>query len=102
MKILMISDYSLEKIYNNWMNGLSPSHELWGLAELKKQENVEVDVLPYESNKLINFFGRFLKIHQLDQQFNLIRKHNKYNVIVETTAGNSTKLILILKLYNII
>ena len=40
------------------MNGLSPSHELWGLAELKKQENVEVDVLPYESNKLIDIYRK--------------------------------------------
>jgi glycosyltransferase involved in cell wall biosynthesis len=102
MKIVTISDYSLERIYNNWKKGLSPSHELWGLAELKKQKDIEVDVLPFESNRSINLIGNLLKIHQLDQQLSLIKNHKKYDLIVETTAGASTKLILFLKLFGFI
>lgn len=93
----MLCDYSLLKIYKNYLNGTGPSQELWGYAELLEKKDFDIQFLPYKKFKWVNKLGNLIGFSHLDQQLILLTKLNNADLIIEVTAGASSKLILTLK-----
>lgn len=98
----MVNDYPLDKYYNNWKNGLTPSQQLWGKVELDNLNVFEVTILPHEKYKFLNKIGNVFHIQHLDQQIRVLFKLKEIDIIYAPFAAATTKLLLILKLLGII
>lgn len=101
-RILMVNDYSLEKSFDNWKKGLTPSQQLWGKVELDRINQFEVILLPHEKYPILNKIGNFFKIQHLDQQIRVLFILKEIDIIYAPFAAATTKLLLILKLFGFI
>ncbi|SNS07562.1 Glycosyltransferase involved in cell wall bisynthesis [Belliella buryatensis] len=96
-KILLINSYSFDKIYEDWVEGRSPGHFLFGKIDLEKLEGFEVDILPFEKYPLLNRIGRFFRINFLDQQLRTFLLRKNYDIIYAPFPLSNTRLLTILK-----
>lgn len=101
-RILMVNDYPLDKYYENWRKGLTPSQQLWGKVELDRLNNFEVVMLPHEKYPFLNKIGNLINITHLDQQVRVLLQLDEIDVIYAPFAAANTKLLLMLKLIGII
>ena len=92
----------MENAYNDWKNGITPSHHLWGKIELDRRGEVLVEILPYEKYKILNKIGKILKIEFLDQQIRTLFLIKKYDAIYAPYGSATTKLLVLLKLLKLI
>ncbi len=98
----MVNDYPLDKYYESWKNGLTPSQQLWGKIELDNICSFEIIILPHEKYPILNKLGNIFHIQHLDQQVRVLFKLNEIDVIYAPFAAATTKLLLILKFFRFI
>lgn len=101
-RILMVNDYPLDKYYENWRNGLTPSQQLWGKVELDRLGNFEVIMLPHQKYPFLNKIGNLINITHLDQQVRVLFQLDEIDIIYAPFAAANTKLLLVLKLMGVI
>jgi glycosyltransferase involved in cell wall biosynthesis len=97
IRVLLMNNYSMEKAYLEWQNGITPSHHLWGKIEIEKRGNVEMEILPFEKYKFLNKIGDFLRIECLDQQVRALRKIKEIDIIYAANGAATSKLLVLLK-----
>ncbi len=102
MKIILINTYPMDAVFKLWKQGLHPSHHLWGIVELQKNNNYEFIILQHEKYKVLNYIGRLFKIKFLDQQIRALWLLRKCDMIYAPYAAANTKLIIILKFLKIV
>ncbi len=98
----MVNDYPLDRYYNQWQAGLTPSQQLWGKIELDKEDGIEIIILPHQKYKFLDKIGNKIRIEHLDQQIRALFIKNDIDIIYAPFAAATTKLLLILKLFGII
>ncbi|GAB2628072.1 glycosyltransferase [Belliella aquatica] len=96
-KILLINSYSFDKIYQDWVDGKSPGHFLFGKIDLEKLEGFQVDILPFEKYPILNRIGKFIGINFLDQQLRVFFLRKKYDIIYAPFPLSNTRLLSVLK-----
>jgi glycosyltransferase involved in cell wall biosynthesis len=102
MRVILMNTYPMDKTYQDWKEGKTPSHHLWGKIELERRGRVEMEILRFEKYRLLNSIGRFLKIEFLDQQFRTLLNIRKYDIIYAPNGSGTTKLLVILKLLRLL
>lgn len=101
-KILLINSYSFDKIYQDWLDGKSPGHFLFGKIDLEKLEGFQVDILPFEKYPILNKIGKFFRINFLDQQMRVFLLRKKYDIIYAPFPLSNTRLLSLLKYFRIL
>lgn len=101
-KVLLINSYSFEKIYQNWQQGINPSHYLMGKIELEKSGEFVVDIHPNQKYKWLDTLGKFLKIPYLDQQFRALFVLKNYDLIYMPYPLSTSRLLSVLKIFGLI
>ncbi|MFD2035778.1 glycosyltransferase family 1 protein [Belliella marina] len=102
MRILVLNTYSFDKIYQEWLDGESPSHFLFGTLEVNKHDGFQADILPHSKYKWLNKIGDFIGLTGLDQQVRVLMQIRKYDIIYAPFALGNTRLLNILKYFRII
>ncbi|WP_114751716.1 glycosyltransferase [Pleomorphovibrio marinus] len=102
IKILLANSYSFDKINEDYINKVGPSHYLMGLVELNKFDDMEVDVLKHQKYIWLNKLGDKIKIPFLDQQIRLLFKIRKYDILYFPYPLSNTRLLMMLKQLGII
>ncbi|MCH7402643.1 hypothetical protein ACFOUP_04960 [Belliella kenyensis] len=97
MKILVINTYSFEKIYQEWVDGQSPSHFLFGSLEVNATEGFQVDILPHSKYPWLDKLGRVFRITCLDQQVRVLMQLRKYDAIYAPFAIGNTRVLTLFK-----
>lgn len=97
-----MNTYSMDKTYQDWKEGITPSHHLWGKIELERRGRVEMEILKFEKYKFLNALGRFLKIEFLDQQIRTLSNIKKFDIIFAPNGSGTTKLLVLLKLLRLL
>lgn len=92
----------MDKIHQEWLNGKSPGHYMFGKIDLEKKPDFIVDILPFEKYPFLNKVGKLLKINFLDQQIRVLFKIKKYDLIYAPFPLDNTRLLTLLKYLNII
>lgn len=98
----MVNDYPLDRYYDQWQAGLTPSQQLWGKVELDKEEGFEIIILPHQKYKFLDKIGDKIRIEHFDQQIRALLIKNDIDIIYAPFAAATTKFLLILKLFGII
>lgn len=98
----MINSYSFDKIYQEWVEGKSPGHYLFGKIDLEKLEGFQVDILPFEKYPFLNKIGKILRINFLDQQLRVFFLRKKYDIIYAPFPLSNTRLLSLLKYLGIL
>jgi glycosyltransferase involved in cell wall biosynthesis len=101
-KILLINSYSFDKIYEDWVEGRSPGHFLFGKIDLEKLDGFEVDILPFEKYPILNRIGKIFRINFLDQQLRAFFLRKRYDIIYAPFPLSNTRLLAILKYLRIL
>ena len=101
-KVLLINSYSFDKIYQDWLDGKSPGHFLFGKIDLEKLEGFQVDILPFEKYPILNKIGKFFRINFLDQQLRVFLLRKKYDIIYAPFPLSNTRLLSLLKYFRIL
>lgn len=102
MRILVLNTYSFDKIYQEWIDGESPSHFLFGSMEVNAQEGIQVDILPHSKYKWLDKIGNLLRVTHLDQQIRVLFCIKKYDAIYAPFALGNTRLLNVLKYLKLI
>ncbi len=98
----MVNDYPLDKYFDQWKNGLTPSQQLWGKVELDRENGMEVIILPHEKYKFLDKIGNFFNIQHLDQQWRALLIKKDIDIIYAPFAAATTKFLLLLKFLGLI
>jgi glycosyltransferase involved in cell wall biosynthesis len=81
MKVLLVHNFDLIRIFEEWKEDGYSAHHLWGATELDKYD-IDVDILPFEGNTFLKNISTKIKIlGDLDQQLRVIFNHQQYDVI---------------------
>ena len=81
MKVLLVNNYDLIRIREEWQEDGQAEHQLWGITQLEKYE-IKADILPYDGSKYLQSFSQKLKIlGDLDQELRLLRQISQYDLI---------------------
>jgi len=102
IKILLINSYSFEKIFDNWKNGINPSHYLMGKVELEKSGEFQVDILPHQKYNWLDTLGKFIKIPFLDQQVRALSMIKNYDLVYMPYPISISKLFTLLKIFGML
>jgi glycosyltransferase involved in cell wall biosynthesis len=91
MRVVLVNNYDLASIYEQWRRSPSPAHHLWGFDQLERA-GVEVRFLPFQGDARLKRWGEKLKLlGDLDQCWRLFRTQGEYDVIFSahhfTTLG---------------
>lgn len=102
VKIILLNTYPMDKAFEEWKKGITPSHHLWGKIELDKRGRVDMEILKFEKYKFLNSLGRILKIEFLDQQIRTLFHIRKYDIIYAPNGSGTSKLLVVLKLLKLL
>lgn len=81
MKILLLNNYDLTQIRDEWQQDGQAAHQLWGITQLEVY-GIQADILPFARFKTLKRLSQKLKIFgDLDQQLRLLLQINRYDLI---------------------
>ena len=81
MKILYFNNVPTEILWKQWQDGISPSHHLWGMPQLR-QMGTEVELMPTEAGGMLGRLGeRYRWIKELSQQLRVLRSASQFDVL---------------------
>ena len=81
MKTVVVFNFDLPHIFQEWKEEGHSAHHLWGVTELHKY-GIDVELLPYEKSKILKKVSRKLKfLGDLDQQLRIFLAQDNYDVI---------------------
>ena len=101
MKVLLLNNYDLAKIKQEWQVDGQAGHQLWGYTKLESY-GIKVDILPYKgSDKLKQISQKIKLLGDIDQQFRLLKQLSQYDLIY---SGNfyTTSLLGFLRRFRLI
>jgi glycosyltransferase involved in cell wall biosynthesis len=101
MKVLLLNNYPMDRSWELWQNGEYPGQHLWGATHLAKH-GIEVEIVPYQTSKLLNKIGRRLGLgDHLDQQLRILLRHTDYDAVYSACQTNTFLLAFLrsLKLF---
>ncbi len=102
IKVLLINSYSFEKIHQNFLNGINPSHYLMGKIELEKSGDFQVDIHVNQKYKWLDMIGKVIKIPFLDQQVRALFMLRRYDLIYMPYPLSTSRLLAMLKMIGIV
>ena len=95
MKVLLLNNYPMDHAWELWQNGDYPGQHLWGATQLARHA-IEVEIVPYQTSKLLNKIGRKLGLgDHLDQQLHVVFSRADYDVVYAACQTNTFLLALL-------
>ncbi|MBW4469056.1 MAG: glycosyltransferase [Stenomitos rutilans HA7619-LM2] len=96
MKALFMNNYPMDQAWESWQNGEYPGHHLWGATHLAKH-GIEVEIVPYQTLKLLNKIGCKLGLgDHLDQQLRVLFHRADFDVVY-SACQTTTFLLSVLR-----
>lgn len=81
MKILLLNNYDLIRIKEEWQRDGQAGHQLWGATQLE-QYGIKADILPCQGSAKLKRLSQKLKIlGDIDQQLRLLKQVYQYDLI---------------------
>jgi glycosyltransferase involved in cell wall biosynthesis len=102
IKILLINTYSFDKIFENWKNGINPSHYLMGKIELEESGDFIVDIHKHQKYKWLDTIGKIIKIPYLDQQVRALGLLKDYDLVYMPYPTSINMLLTMFKALGIV
>lgn len=102
INVLLINSYSFEKIHQNFLNGINPSHYLMGKIELENSGEFQVDIHVNQKYKWLDQLGKLIKIPFLDQQVRALFILRHYDLIYMPYPLSTSRLLAMFKMIGMI
>ena len=97
VKAVLVFNFDLLGIYEEWNQEGHSAHHLWGATELSRY-GIEVELLPYEKSPFLKKISRKLKfLGDLDQQLRIFLAKDRYDVIYSAHHLTTALLALLRK-----